>query len=405
MDADAQAEHIEHGDSPYLLETYRYTPALAFLMLPNVGWFCAFGKLLFVAADVGVGLMIHQMLQAKGTSSTVATWCACAWLFNPITATVSTRGNAEPLLAAMVVGALHAVQARRPWLAGSLIGLGSHSKIFPAMYALPILLYMDADYSASANIGGGDGGSAKSVADSGTGPGRVQEGDSPESVEKSSASTAAAATPPPARFITAARLRFAAGCAGTFVGLTAIMYRWYGYDFLHQAYFYHLTRRDHRHNFSPYFLMLYLTFDSEYSIVLGLMTFLPQVLLLVVISFTQYRRLALCCFLQTVVFVIFNKVSTAQYFLWYLCLLPLILPNSTLRTRAWVRLGAVWILSQAGWLASAYFLEFEGYPSYLCIGVAGLGYFAANVYIACVIVAHHKDDGGGGSGTGDGKVE
>jgi hypothetical protein len=35
-------------------------------------------------------------------------------------------------------------------------------------------------------------------------------------------------------------------------------------------------------------------------------------------------------------------------------------------------------------------LEFEGYPAYLCIWAAGLGFFAANVHIACVIVAHHK---------------
>lgn len=45
------------------------------------------------------------------------------------------------------VGALHAVQQRKPLTAGALIALGAHSKIFPAMYALPILLFMDASYN------------------------------------------------------------------------------------------------------------------------------------------------------------------------------------------------------------------------------------------------------------------
>ena len=58
-----------HGDSPYLLETYRYTPALALLLTPNVWWFSAFGKLLFVLGDVWVGVMIYKMLIAKGTST------------------------------------------------------------------------------------------------------------------------------------------------------------------------------------------------------------------------------------------------------------------------------------------------------------------------------------------------
>jgi hypothetical protein len=47
-----QAEHIDRGNSPYLLETYRYTPALALMLTPNVWWFRAFGKLLFVAGTV-----------------------------------------------------------------------------------------------------------------------------------------------------------------------------------------------------------------------------------------------------------------------------------------------------------------------------------------------------------------
>ena len=92
----------------------------------------------------------------------------------------------------------------------------------------------------------------------------------------------------------------------------------YGSDFLQETYLYHFTRKDTRHNFSPYFYMFYLmsanvhetsSFTSHFGSVL---VFLPQLVLLLVTSLLLHRDLTLCCFVQTFIFVSFNKVCTSQ---------------------------------------------------------------------------------------------
>ncbi len=83
-------------------------------------------------------------------------------------------------------------------------------------------------------------------------------------------------------------------------------------DFIHEGYLYHITRRDTRHNFSVWFYMLYLIQDSWLSLPVGLLAFIPQALLLIASALWLYRDLPFCCFVQTFVFVTFNKVCTSQ---------------------------------------------------------------------------------------------
>ena len=59
-----------------------------------------------------------------------------------------------------------------------------------------------------------------------------------------------------------------------------------------------------------------------------------------------------------------NEVCTAQYFVWYHALLPLVLPSSALLLRphrtATACCGAAWLASLALWLGLAHQLEFRG---------------------------------------------
>ena len=112
-----------------------------------------------------------------------------------------------------------------------------------------------------------------------------------------------------------------------------MLFRW-GDPFLEHTFFYHLHRLDHRHNFSPYYYPIYLSsfsssdcpsssasglVDKVMMIALNairspLASFIPQIGLVTLVGFYLTPRVGLdfAVFLQTVVFVVFNKVCTSQ---------------------------------------------------------------------------------------------
>jgi GPI mannosyltransferase 1 subunit M len=141
------ARFVAHGRSPYDRATYRYTPLLAWILLPttwqtksipNNVWF-DFGKLLFAAGDIVTGWLIMRILvRKKGMSTERAMKYAGLWLLNPMVANISTRGSSEGLLAVLVIALLWAVLERKMITAGVLLGLGVHFKIYPFIYTASI---------------------------------------------------------------------------------------------------------------------------------------------------------------------------------------------------------------------------------------------------------------------------
>ena len=58
--------------------------------------------------------------------------------------------------------------------------------------------------------------------------------------------------------------------------------------------------------------MMYLVEGTYWSPVLGLVSFIPQLVLVVAFGILYYRDIPFCCFVQTFAFVTFNKVCTSQ---------------------------------------------------------------------------------------------
>ncbi|KAI9730657.1 MAG: GPI mannosyltransferase 1, partial [Candelina submexicana] len=99
--------------------------------------------------DIIAGWLIYLILRMGRTEGRMgmdkgrAIKYASLWLLNPMVAAISTRGSSESLLAVMVLGLLWAVLKRRMWLAGGLLGLSVHFKIYPFIYGASIMWYLD----------------------------------------------------------------------------------------------------------------------------------------------------------------------------------------------------------------------------------------------------------------------
>jgi len=230
------ATYVYEGESPYESPTYRYTPVLAWILLPNVHFHILWGKILFSFFDLLTGGLLYWILRGDGWSSTACTRAACLWLFNPVAFTVSTRGNAEAILASLVLGVILLLKRGNIFFAAVLYGLAVHMKIYPIVYSLPLYLYL---------------GSHESLCDS------------------SSFSLTFVKNFIKRLVPNKTQLAFVILSASTFITMSLICYWLYGHSFLHQTYLYHISRKDIRHNFSVYYLMFYLMAESDWLPILG----------------------------------------------------------------------------------------------------------------------------------------
>ncbi|KZT71309.1 glycosyltransferase family 50 protein [Daedalea quercina L-15889] len=375
------------GD-PYTRATYRYTPLLAVLLTPNEWLHPSFGKYLFAAADIVGGVLMYKLLtsiilpatrfrQQEGlreknqnteevrdggwTTERYATALVAVHLLNPLVFTISTRGSSESVLSLFVLSTLYCALKGKWNSAAILLGLSTHWKIYPFIYGVVCL-----------GVVGGHAGR--------------------DTRRRNWLDI----------LINARTLKFTALSLATFMGLGALMYAIWGYTFLYESYLYHVHRLDHRHNFSPYFYLIYLTYPSSSAsqdpldmplwrrlLRSPLTSFVPQMVLSLGTGLLFGRRsgdLVFAWFVQTVVFVVFNKVCTSQYFLWYMLFLPLLIPRLRMSRRQLLAYIGVWVGTQALWLSEAYKLEFLGQNVFFTLWIRSLMYVAGNCWVLAGIM-------------------
>jgi phosphatidylinositol glycan class M len=106
-----------------------------------------------------------------------------------------------------------------------------------------------------------------------------------------------------------------------------------------------------------------------------------------------FKDLPFALLIQTMGFVVFNKVCTAQYFVWWMAILPLALTNSEFKEkkrREFYAIGFIWLILEVSWNFGAYLVEIKGENAFLLIFVSCIAFFVGNVYLIRALIMNHN---------------
>jgi phosphatidylinositol glycan class M len=90
------------------------------------------------------------------------------------------------------------------------------------------------------------------------------------------------------------------------------------------------------------------------------------------------------------IFVTFNKVVTAQYFLWYISLLPLSIPNIMLSRKRICFLIGAWFASELHWNFWSGVLEVGGTNCFYMLWIATIVFFFTNISIIVQLISSYN---------------
>ena len=404
------------GDSPYERDTFRYSPVLAFTCVLNVTSHPLVGKAFFVVGDLVSWVLIKKVLSQQGGGSRKTKSLSAAYLFNPYTITMSTRGSCESFTAFLLMLIVCCLQCEDTFRAASCFAFATLFRLYPIIYSVPLLLYIDKQGSIFVH-----------EVDQKV-PARTHDLTT-AAVVGHQTSCASTGTSLLKGMFSPRKVYFCTVAASLSIACVAYYQLWYGMDFFRETFVHHMKRVDIRHNFSMSFYSAYLAtegnsifmaenFQSRYTCLI------PHITVILVIGIKYASDLPFCLFMQTFAFVTLNSVCTAQYFVWYLCLFPLCVPNINIlrclgewnsANRSTVNSKDVpnriaqsrrrkrridspiftctcivsWFTTQIGWLVTAYSLEFTGVCNFWPLWALSTLFLSVNTWSIVLMTSMH----------------
>ena len=337
------ARELVNGGNPYDRFTYRYTPLIAYMMIPNLT-VPFFGKILFNVLDLwAIAYMDLFLRRIPGLTSVQRYKSLSFWALNPFMAYINGRGSCESvsllLLAAMLYH-LRLANYRKAekfniMLSGVLYGLLIHFRIYPVIFGLTLYIYINKQ--------------------------RV--------------------------FPRLNILIFGILTIAVNVVLVSFFYKLYGDLFLQECYLYHLKRKDPRHNYSLFWIQTVFEYFTQTPLFpipnIGRLLLFVRLGLICVVSIAWRKQHLYAMLIQTFIFTTLNTVYTAQYIIWEIQLLPYLLADSDVYSRSkkgpfWL-LILLWFINLEYWAVESNKFEHLGRNTFYMMHFANLGYFLVRV--------------------------
>lgn len=392
------AKHILNFESPYNRETYRYTPILAMMMLPNHLINYNFGKILFSVVDILIGISIEILLIIQNNRKILIreekeeylsylykflnnpySKISLLFLYNPIIINISTRGSSDCIIVLLVIITLILIEMKYICLGAFFYGFAIHFKIYPVIYAPALFLYIAYKDNRL------------------TDKNSLNEDNNSSTIKIFSTKLLSIIKSIFRSVFHFKSIIFAFIFIVTFLTFLGFFYLIYGYKFLYEFLLYHVIRKDHRHNYSIFYYLIYLTYTQPISKLLSLILFAPQMLLTLLSNFILFKDINFSLFITTMIFVTFNKVVTAQYFIWYIAIIPLIINRNKLfninqhpsKVLYFIIIFIFWLFMVLYWNSLSHRLEYLGENLFSELWGLNIIFFLTNCWIIKEFISNH----------------